>query len=480
MTLGELLRGLVPVPTELAQLPVTGLSDDTRTLVRGDLFIARVGSKQDGGSYAEEAMALGAIAAIGCGVGATLHCDDMDELLPVLAARFWNLPDERLPILGVTGTNGKTTTTHLLEAACAQWNCRPALVGTIHNRFNGVAKPAKLTTPGLLELHRMMAEARDSGCGAWVMEVSSHALHQGRLGTLPVKVAGFTNLTQDHLDYHKDFEEYYAAKRLLFLRHLAPEGVAVLPLDGEYAQRLLAEVPHRKVTWSTRPEAAADFVLQEWSADGAGQTLGIRTPAGFTTVHTQLFGDFNRENILLALGMAWAAGIPIAVAAKSFAEVQVPGRMQLVWKGEASVIVDYAHTPDALERVLRSVRPAVRGQLRVVFGCGGDRDRSKRPLMGSVAVRFADRTYLTSDNPRTEPPQQILDDVLAGIVDRSSLRVDVDREASIAAAIGELQAGDLLVLAGKGHEDYQIVGDRKFPFDDALVARRYLEARHAS
>lgn len=486
MKLGALLKGIAVVSPEIENLEVTGLQDDSRQVTPGDLFIARSGHGDDGHRYAEAALAAGAVALLsdgdcdGASVGErTVRLENSAAAMPELASRIWNLPDENLRLWGVTGTNGKTSLTFLMEAALAAEGRACGVLGTISNRIAGEATPSRLTTPGLLDLHRFGARVRELGLNDLVLEVSSHALDQGRLGNLRLSAAAFTNLTQDHLDYHGDMKRYFESKRRLFTDYLAPGGRPVINIDNPYGAALAQELG--SAAWRvSRRDPSAEIALLADHSEEVAQELSIATPAGELKIRSLLIGSFNQENILLAAGWALAAGVSPEAIVKGFSRVTVPGRMQVVCDGEGTVVVDYAHTPDALERVLESVRPRVTGELVALFGCGGDRDRAKRPLMGAAAARWADRLLLTSDNPRSEDPVEILKQIEAGVPAGKKYTSTPDRRQAIRQAVGELKRGDLLLIAGKGHEDYQIIGDQRLSFDDAVEAKKAWEARHGA
>jgi len=395
-------------------------------------------------------------------------------------------------LLAVTGTNGKTTVTYLLESILSAAGRRPGVVGTVSNRavgFAGGARPASLTTPGALAVHRLFAEMRDVGTTDVVLEATSHALDQGRLEGCRFAVAGLTNVTQDHLDYHGTMDRYFDAKAILFQRLLAPAGVAVLFVDDEAGRRMRPRVRGAVLgaAVSSSPDAArgADVVVERADRSPDGMRIQLATPVGRVELASPLVGDFNLANITLAAGMALGAGIGAAAIAAGISGLAgVPGRLQRIANRRGVLcVVDYAHTPDALERAIAALRPLVdrrAGRMLVVFGCGGDRDPTKRPLMGEVVARDADLAIATSDNPRTEDPAAILDMVVAGVrrqpipelaagelgsASRGYHR-EVDRRAAIGLAVAASRAGDVLLIAGKGHEDYQILGTTKVHFDD--------------
>jgi UDP-N-acetylmuramoyl-L-alanyl-D-glutamate--2,6-diaminopimelate ligase len=394
--------------------------------------------------------------------------------------------------VGVTGTNGKTTTTHLLEFLLNTDHDRyaPALMGTLYNRWRGYQETAVHTTPFAIELQAELRKALDAGCRTAVMEVSSHALAQRRVWGCRFAVAVFTNLTQDHLDFHGTMENYFQAKALLFSPEFL-EGRAIINWDDDYGKRLISR--HDRGSeyssdqwWSySLDNPLTDLYFKRISYSPAGFNGLLQTPLGQAQISSSLVGKFNVSNLLAAVGAGLAMGLNLDTIAQAIPNFSgVAGRLQSVRLDSISqditVVVDYAHTPDSLENILKALRPFTTRQLICVFGCGGDRDRTKRPIMGKIAQSLADFTYITSDNPRTEDPQQILQDILAGIDDRGAVSVISDRQECIFTAIQSAQAGDTVVLAGKGHEDYQIIGTTKIHFDDREEALRALQHKYAA
>lgn len=492
--------GIEGVDHPAFDLEVTGLTTNSWTAQPGNLFIGMPGTRVDGGNFWASALEAGAIAAL---VSETVPRPDPAEacVIPVqnmnracaqVAARFYDHPAQKLRLVGVTGTNGKTTTTHLIEFLLQQAQRPTALLGTLYARWPGFQSTATHTTPFAVDLQHQLAEAVKAGCEFGVMEVSSHALEQGRVWGCSFEVAVFTNLTQDHLDYHKNLEAYFAAKAQLFSADYlqsapwqgARRGRAILNLDDPYGQKLIDRVPAEQVwTYSTH-NSAADL----WTSDLSYQPTGVRgtlhTPSGEVAFSSPLVGQFNVANLLAAVGSALHLGLDLQEIASAIAAFPgVSGRMEQVKvqpDQDISVIVDYAHTPDSLENLLKAARPFIPGRMICVFGCGGDRDRSKRPQMGKIAADLADQVWVTSDNPRTEDPQQILEDILTGIPSSVQPQVEVDRRHAIQAAIAQAQPGDGVLIAGKGHEDYQILGTEKIHFDDREEARAALLARLAN
>ena len=498
MNLRELLQqlpaGLVAVSPAHPALDaeIRNLRTNSRACQPGDLFLGMPGTRVDGGTFWPEALAAGAVAAVTSdraarerpaeAANAPLVAADMTQACAAIAAAFHGYPTRALSLVGVTGTNGKTTTTHLIEH-CLQHSQRAvALLGTLYARWPGFSEVAAHTTPFAVELQGQLAAARAAGSDCAVMEVSSHALEQGRVLECAFDAAVFTNLTQDHLDYHATMDAYFAAKAKLF----EPEyltGRGIINVDDAYGQRLAERLGRDRCWRFSLADATADLYASDLSYGATGVTgqlhaLGERVP-----FELPLVGQFNLANLLAATGAALQLGASLETIAASLLDFAgVPGRMERVQVGpkqDIGVIVDYAHTPDSLENMLRAARPFIAGRAICVFGCGGDRDRTKRPQMGKIAAELADVAVLTSDNPRTEDPQQILQDVLAGIPSEAQPIVLADRAEAIQAAIALAQPGDGVLIAGKGHEDYQILGTEKVHFDDREQARAALAEKYS-
>jgi UDP-N-acetylmuramoyl-L-alanyl-D-glutamate--2,6-diaminopimelate ligase len=479
-----------PLPSHPAlEAEVTNLSTNSKTCSPGSLFIGMPGTKVDGGSFWEAAITAGAVAAVvspqvelpSTSDALLLPTLDVQRACGAIAANFYDHPSQKLNMVGVTGTNGKTTTTHLIEYLLNHSQHPTAILGTLYTRWPGFQETASHTTPFAVDLQARLAKAVSAGCTAAVMEVSSHALDQGRVWGCKFAVAVFTNLTQDHLDYHPDMEAYFAAKSLLFQPDYLTNK-AIINIDDPYGARLAAQLPTGQVWRYSTSNADAEL----WTSDLVYQPNGVsgilHTPMGELAFNSPLVGQFNVANLLAAAGACLQLGVSldtIGQALPTFAGV--PGRMQQVQvqpQQDISVIVDYAHTPDSLENLLKAARPFVKGQLICVFGCGGDRDRTKRPQMGAIAARLADQVVVTSDNPRTENPQQILADVVAGIPAKIQPLVEADRRTAIHTAILQAASGDGVLIAGKGHEDYQILGTEKIHFDDREEAQAALQQRY--
>ncbi len=491
-----LLRDVgLAVPPELPNPELSGLSCDSRQVQAGDLFIGLSGTTVDGGLYWPQVLAAGAAAAvIGAAAARQVPPAATDPVLVLaedlalrageLAAAFWDEPSRQLALIGVTGTNGKTTTTYLIEHLASAAGRPTALFGTLVNRWPGHSVTAQHTTAFADRLQGQLAAAVAAGASLGAMEVSSHALDQQRVAGCRFSGAVFTNLTQDHLDYHPSMQAYFEAKALLFAPPLLAGGAVVNvddPWGRQLAERLLAA---GNLCWrSSLQDPGAELRVEDLTMAAAGMAGTLITPVGSGAFRSPLVGRFNLMNLLQAVGVLAQQGLPLEPLLEALASFGgVPGRMERVLAtgggaGAPAVLVDYAHTPDGLENALAACRPFTTGRLICVFGCGGDRDRSKRPLMGAIAARLADAVVVTSDNPRTEDPGRILDDVVAGIPPEAGAQVEPDRAAAIALAIAEAGSDDLVLIAGKGHEDYQILGTEKVHFDDREEARRCLEAR---
>jgi len=479
--------------TVLGQLPesVTGLAYDSRAVAAGDLFVAVPGLKRDGRLFIPEALGRGAAAVVTEGSDPLPGTDQGRVLVPSvrealarLADAFFEHPSRALTMVGITGTNGKTTTSYLVEALLRARGMQTGVVGTIQYRIGDEPIPAGQTTPEAVELQRLLARMVESRVTGVAMEVSSHALALHRVDGIDFDVAVFTNLTQDHLDFHGTLEAYGRAKRRLF-ELLAgspkPDRWAVINLDDPAANSMVDGLALRTLTYGLRPPAEVRPV--EYASTLDGIRMAIESPAGRLSLASPLIGEHNVMNLLSACAVGVALGIKLSVVGSALATVSaVPGRFERVEAGQPFlVVVDYAHTPDALERVLGTARKLTRGRLGVVFGCGGDRDRGKRPIMGAISARLADRAWVTSDNPRSEDPLAIINEVVVGIrgvwPDLDRCAMIPDRRAAIRAALDWARPGDLIVIAGKGHETYQIIGREVLPFDDRAVVRQILAER---
>jgi UDP-N-acetylmuramoyl-L-alanyl-D-glutamate--2,6-diaminopimelate ligase len=491
MKFSELLHGL-GVQHRGDDPEILGLDYDSRRVRVGWLFVAMRGDTSDGNRFIDAAIGNGAVAVVSdsgserprpeIGWAVVPHGR---KALAALSANFYQRPAEQLKLVGVTGTNGKTTTTFLIESILSHSGKPSALIGTIEYHVGGRVLAAPHTTPESLELNRIFAQAHATGATDAVMEVSSHALEQGRVWGIRYDVAVFTNLTRDHLDYHKDMETYFAAKSLLFQGSGArPPRVAVINADDSYG-RLLIKTSH-----GTSEEVISygiekgDFRASNIDLQPSRTRFDLVTPTGTVMLESRLIGRINVYNLLAAAAASWARGCSLEQIAKAVSRFnQVPGRFERVDCGQPfTVVVDYAHTDDALRNLTVIARDFVSrsgqsGRVITVFGCGGDRDRTKRPLMGEAAGGGSDFVVVTSDNPRSEDPQAIIQDILPGLNRSGNQRyaVEPDRQKAIGIALGEARPGDMVLIAGKGHEKTQTTREGVFPFDDVQVARKQLE-----
>lgn len=501
MTLRELFDGAGLGPSVRALEPasldreVTAIAYDSRQAKPGAVFVALRGVNADGARFAGQAAAAGSIAIVAESPARTdlgtpwIQVGHARAVLAALAAGFYGHPSEGLALAGITGTNGKTTTSYLLAAIFEAAGVKCGRIGTIGYRIGRHEMDAARTTPEAPDLQQMLREMVAQGCGACVMEVSSHALALRRVDNLRFAAGIFTNLTRDHLDFHRDMESYFQAKRRLF--EMLPDGaVGVINVDDPRGIDFVATA-RRPVTYAI--EAPADVRSGPLSFSLAGLSFEVQTPRGTLHVRSRLVGRPNAYNILAATAAGMALDLPFSAIEAGVAAIDhVPGRFEIVSSpnDEIRVVVDYAHTDDALRKLLETARPLAAGRVITVFGCGGDRDRTKRPLMGAVAARLSDLLIVTSDNPRSEDPERIIEEICRGVVtpaDRmapkgskgpASLTI-VDRREAIERAVREAKPGDLVLIAGKGHEKYQVIGDRTLPFDDVEVARAALSRRRA-
>ena len=478
-----------------ASVQIRGIKHDSRRCEPGDLFVAVAGANSDGADHVRDAVGRGASAvlaerALNPPVPLVLTKDAL-RALSSIARALYDDPSAPLAVVGVTGTNGKTTCTYLIESMLQADNAKPAVLGTVNFRGPGGILPATHTTPMADDMMRLCRWAVDTGATHLVLEVSSHALAMHRADGVHFDVAAFTNLTQDHLDYHGDFASYEAAKRRLFTE-LAPKR-SVINVDDPRGRALADSLPAEVIRCSKRADAGAEIAALSFASTRGGLTAEISTPAGPLSLRSPLLGEHNLENLLVAIGCGHALGLSLEVMTSALEKAQgAPGRLERIeHPDDVLVFVDYAHTPDALRRVLAMLRKITTGRLIALFGAGGDRDPGKRPLMGSAAAELADLVILTSDNPRSEAPDKILRAIEAGVqagglpqlsaAELASARrgylVESERRSAIRLGVDAAQPGDTLLLAGKGHEKVQIIGDQKLPFDDVVQAREALAAR---
>lgn len=470
---------------------VRAIQYDSRLVQKGDCFVAIVGQGTDGHRFLQDAMHRGAAVIVVQDDGSIpdslcMHhgvikivVADSRKALALLSANFYGRPADRLRMIGVTGTNGKTTTTHLIESVCEAAGIRTGLIGTIHHRIGGQSMPATHTTPESLELHKLLAEMVTDGCTAVSMEVSSHALHQSRVHGIRYAAAVFTNLTQDHLDYHRSMQEYFAAKQILF-ETLNPDACTVTNRDDDWGRKIFASARSRTISYGFDTESDVRALSASLSLEGITMTIDYRGQV--STVRSPLIGRFNVYNLLAA----YATGVGLGLDERRIREgleriVSVPGRFERIPSPAGwTAVIDYAHTPDALEKCLRAIHEVLprtgRGSIIAVFGAGGDRDTAKRPLMGAVASELADLCIVTSDNPRNEDPNRIIEDIMGGMKDRNRVVVQPDRRKAIREALSRAKSGDVVLVAGKGHEDYQIIGPTRNHFSDREEVQSFIRS----
>ncbi len=461
---------------------------DSRKVTRNCVFVAIKGANVDGHDFIPDAIRRGATTIVAAEKPkkplpsrvTLLLTSNPRAALAKMSDYFYDSPSEKLHVMGVTGTNGKTTVTYLIESIMSVEGKRCGRIGTIGYNLLEEELPAPNTTPESLDLQRMMVALLDRGASHLALEVSSHALLQSRVDNIRFREAIFTNLTKEHLDYHGNMDEYFAAKRKLFI-DLEPE-TAVLNVDDPYGQRLAAETKAKKFTYGL--ETSADYKAEDITLGDKSISFTIKTPTGSARVRSNLSGRYNVYNILAATATAVNEGVSLESIVEGVEALKIiPGRMERVDLGQPFVaLVDYAHTADALANVIQSARQLTKGKVITVFGCGGDRDKTKRPDMGEMAWTLSDKVVVTTDNPRTEAPEKIIDDILGGIHEkdnpRGEMKVVIDRREALNTAVMLVEHGDLVLVAGKGHEDYQIIGKEKLHFDDREELGKAIEKRY--
>lgn len=469
----------------VAHIDAPSVTDDSRSVSAGDLFIAKKGFTEDGACFIAAAIKSGARVIVAqepfdapTGV-AKILVRDTRSALGAIADNFYGHPSDKLKVIGITGTNGKTTITYLLESIIKAAGSEAGVIGTINYRIKNRILPAKNTTPGPMELQSLLADMVKKGIAYAVMEVSSHSLDQGRVDRMLFDAAIFTNLTGDHLDYHKTMAGYFKAKSRLFGK-LKKSGAAILNGDDKLVVSLRRSLKN-VIVYGTKNNA--DVMARDIRLSMDGTSFTVKTRKGSFRIETRLIGMHNVSNILAATAAALALKIPIAAIVKGVRRLEaVPGRLEAVEAGQPfKVFVDFAHTEDALFNVLSLLREIAKKRIVTVFGCGGNRDRIKRPRMGKVACRFSDHVIITSDNPRSEAPGDIVSEIEEGVRGAfSNYDIVVDRREAIAKALRVAEAGDIVVIAGKGHETYQIIKDRTLAFDDRMVVKNLLGAKYES
>ena len=498
MRLHKLLTAAaIPIPNSMADLEIQAVSGNSRQLPPASLFVGVPGNHVDGGDYWSSSLTAGAAAAVIGPQAAQKHppgprdsvvvVEDPAACLGRLASAFWEHPSQQLQLIGVTGTNGKTTVSHWIEHLSTALGTPTALLGTLENRWPGTVITATHTTAPADVVHGQLAQAVADGVQRAAMEVSSHALAQQRVAGLVFAGAVFTNMSQDHLDFHGDMESYFQAKARLFTADVL-HGHAVINCEDIYGQRLYQQLGNK--AWGCRlmdPQQRdqhslgmdAELLMYDLAIGAKGVTGRLISPMGEGHFRSPMLGRFNLMNLLQAVGVLLACGAPLEPLLEHVPRFGgVPGRMESIPAPDISVVVDYAHTPDGLASALQALRPFVVGRLICVFGCGGDRDRGKRPLMATAAAKLADELMITSDNPRTEDPESILQDICSGLPKGMPHQVELDRGLAIHKAVAQAAAGDTVLIAGKGHESVQTIGHEQLPFDDRRVAATAIAGRH--
>ncbi len=484
MKLTELLEGVDhEIISGDRDMEISGVQFDSRKVTPGSLFVCIAGFKTDGHLYVAEAISKGAAAVlveeivdVPAGV-VKIKTSNSRQALAVLARNYYGKPDCVLRVIGVTGTNGKTTTTHLVKAILEEAGQKTAILGTLYARIGKIEMDLGRTTPEALEIEEFMSLCCREKAKYLVMEVSSHALDLHRVDEIQFDTAVYTNLTQDHLDYHKDMEHYLESKLKLFRRLDSQHSNSIINVDDPYAECFLEAAKGQHLTYGV--DKWADVQAIDLTFDLKGSSFKLKYQGESLSINMHLIGRFSVYNALAAIACGLAEGVEMKVIKKAIEKVKgVPGRFEKVpSKHDFTVIVDYAHTPDGLENILKTSRQIVENRLITVFGCGGDRDRSKRPLMGEIAARYSDFCVVTSDNPRSEEAEAIIADIVPGLdrVKNSRYAIIVDRRMAIRHAINCGKKGDIIIIAGKGHENYQLVKDKVLEFDDRKVAAEFLK-----
>lgn len=486
MNLKDFLVGINFVNKGSLDVSLNEIATDSRKVNENTLYFALPGVKTDGQNFINDVIGKGC-KVVFCEKTwlqenklnnnvTYIGVDDRRKTFAQLSSNFYNNPTQKFSMIGVTGTNGKTTTTHLIENILKENGDETGLIGTLYSRYAGNTYTAKYTTPMADELQKTFADMLNHNVNSVVMEVSSHALKQYRVGSCEYSIVVFTNLTQDHLDYHTTFDDYRESKGILFSELLKTDGTGIINVDDPASTYFIEVCKGKVLTYGINNEA--DIYATNINLKMDGTSFIVNTPNGKIELNLRLVGKFNVYNCLSAIATAYAKGISLDVCKKALESTEgIAGRIEIVTpKGHPfTVVVDYAHTPDSLENILKSSREFTKNNLICVFGCGGDRDRTKRPIMGEIAERLSDISVVTSDNPRTEDPDFIISQILEGIKDKSNVTIEVDRKNAIKKAIELAKEGDTVVIAGKGHEDYQIFKDRTIHFDDREIAREFVK-----
>ncbi len=484
MLLKDLIKDIYPpnqIPPEFWDFPVESICSDSRQAKKGSLFIALKGPADDGGKFVGDAIKNGAAIIVKNDSPSSveergvcvLTVPDTRRFLKELLKRFYDDPSHKIKTIGITGTNGKTTITYLLESIFQSAGKGCGVIGTIDYHFGSKRFVAKNTTPGVIDSHHYLSDMIKEGMPYCAMEVSSHALDQGRVAGIDFRTAVFTNLTSDHLDYHKDREDYFLSKAILF-KNLSAQAIAVINQDDPHAGRLMEMTPATVVTYGI--QNPSDVIAENIDLSLKGTTFVLKTLPGHISISTRLIGLHNVYNILAAAAVGWKENVSLEKIKDGIERLaSVPGRMESIDDGQDfHVFVDYAHTEDAMRNILSSVRNVSDARIILVFGCGGDRDKTKRPKMGKVASAMADFVIITSDNPRSEDPKTIIDEILLGF-DGDHYQIVLNRDQAIQEAIHRAKTGDVVIIAGKGHEDQQIFKDKTIPFDERQFVKNYLK-----
>jgi len=461
-----------------ANIRVNKITHNSRDISQNSLFVAIRGYATDGHKYIKEAQKKGAVAAIveepiSDSSLPQIEVENSRDALAQTTVNFYQPELEKMRLIGITGTNGKTTTSFLVKSVMETAGIRCGLIGTIYYQVGNEQKKAWNTTPESADLCCMFYDMYQSGQRGCVLEVSSHALALRRVNYLEFEVAVFTNLTQDHLDFHQNMEEYYSAKKSLFSL-LKTNGTAIINFDNDYGQKLMNELDSNIFSFGSK--GSGNVRADSWRSSIDGLKLDIAIGNDMMSIKSPLIGEFNVENILAAVSTGLALGIDTKNIISGIEKVTtIPGRLETIsLTNGVTAVVDYSHTPDALEKALKVLRKLTKGNLWIVFGCGGDRDKAKRPIMGRIAATLADRIIITSDNPRSEDPDKIISDALSGIEDKTEIKIEANRRKAIEEALSGATSGDTILIAGKGHEDYQEIKGGKYPFDDRLIVREFI------
>lgn len=485
MSLKEIIKDLEVVKSKNLneELMITGVHYDSRSVTPGSIFVAIEGIEADGHNYLRQAYEKGAKGAVcqkdvGIDIENLIIVPDTREALSLLARRFYNYPDKEMVMIGITGTNGKTTTAHIIYAILQEARIKPALVGTLGYKVNDRYYELKHTTPQSVDVFRLLREIRDQEVQVTAMEVTSHGLCQKRVANIEFDIAGFTNLSQDHLDYHGTMKEYFKAKCILFNELLSKDSISIINIDDSWGSKLAESNPPNLHTYSINNHA--DFMATNIAYSTKGTSYRLITPAGEVTINSTLKGWVNVYNSLLAAGITSFANCSLDnIKAGLERPHRIKGRFDEVeGKQDFNVIIDFAHTPSALKYLLTSVRMFTRGKIILIFGCGGNRDRKKRPLMGQIAQKYADFVIITTDNPRNEEPEDIITDIIQGINARDNrTQKIVNREEAIKFGLTMALEGDVVIVAGKGHENYQEIKGTFLPFDDRKIIESWLDSK---